>query len=99
MAGLSGYIATFLGASLFNLAGGIPLLPLQTLWVSFTTLSLQSVGPGYSKQAAGLMDRPPLPPSRPILTRGLIVWLSFAAEIRKAVLRRTAASAGMQVSR
>jgi magnesium-transporting ATPase (P-type) len=27
---------------------------------------------------AGLMDRPPLPPARPILTRGLIVWLSFA---------------------
>ena len=27
---------------------------------------------------AGLMDRPPLPPARPILTRGLIVWLAFA---------------------
>ena len=23
------------------------------------------------------MDRPPLPPGRPILTRGLIVWLAF----------------------
>jgi Ca2+-transporting ATPase len=40
-------------------------------------LSIQSVGLGYSKPAAGLMDRPPLPPSRPILTRGLIVWLAF----------------------
>ncbi len=77
MAGLFGYIATFLGASIFNLAGGTPLLPLQTLWVSFTTLSLQSVGLGYSKPAAGLMERPPRPPGRPILTRGLIVWLAF----------------------
>ena len=34
--GLFGYIATFLGASIFNVAEGIPLLPLQTLWVSFT---------------------------------------------------------------
>jgi Ca2+-transporting ATPase len=34
--GLFGYIATFLGASIFNIAQGIPLLPLQTLWVSFT---------------------------------------------------------------
>ena len=75
--GLFGYIFTFLGASIFNIAGGVPLLPLQTLWVSFTTLSLQSVGLGYSKPAAGLMDRPPLPPSRPILTRGLTVWLAF----------------------
>src|SRR5208283_2153478 len=79
MGGLFGYIATFLGASIFNIAGGIPLLPLQTLWVSFAMLSLQSVGLGYSKPAAGLMDRPPLPPSRPILTRGLTAWLSFAA--------------------
>jgi Ca2+-transporting ATPase len=78
IAGLFGYIATFLGASIFNVAEGIPLLPLQTLWVSFTMLSIQSVGLGYSKPAAGLMDRPPLPPGRPILTRGLIVWLAFA---------------------
>ena len=77
MAGLFGYIATFLGASIFNVAEGIPLLPLQTLWVSFTMLSIQSVGLGYSKPAAGLMDRPPLPPGRPILTRGLIAWLAF----------------------
>jgi len=75
---LFGYIATFLGASIFNVAEGIPLLPLQTLWVSFTMISIQSVGLGYSKPAAGLMERPPLPPSRPILTRGLIVWLAFA---------------------
>jgi P-type Ca2+ transporter type 2C len=77
IAGLFGYITTFLSASIFNVARGIPLLPLQTLWVSFTMLSIQSVGLGYSKPAAGLMDRPPLPPSRPILTRGLIVWLAF----------------------
>ena len=61
--GLFGYIITFLGASIFNIAAGEPLLPLQTLWVSFTTLSIQSVGLGYSKPAAGLMERPPLPPS------------------------------------
>jgi Ca2+-transporting ATPase len=41
-------------------------------------LSIQSVGLGYSKPAAGLMDRPPLPPSRPILTRALLVWLALA---------------------
>ena len=76
--GLFGYIITFLGASIFNIAAGEPLLPLQTLWVSFTTLSIQSVGLGYSKPAAGLMDRPPLPPGRPILTRGVLVWLAFA---------------------
>jgi Ca2+-transporting ATPase len=78
IAGLFGYILTFLSASIFNIAEGIPLLPLQTLWVSFTMLSIQSVGLGYSKPAAGLMERPPLPPSQPILTRGRIVWLALA---------------------
>jgi len=77
MSGLFGYIITFLGASIFNIAGGEPLLPLQVLWTSFTTLAIQSVGLGYSKPAAGLMERPPRPPGRPILTRGLIVWLAF----------------------
>jgi Ca2+-transporting ATPase len=77
IAGLFGYILTFLSASIFNIADGIPLLPLQTLWVSFTMLSIQSVGLGYSKPAAGLMERPPLPPSQPILTRGRIVWLAL----------------------
>jgi Ca2+-transporting ATPase len=76
--GLFGYIITFLAASILNIAGGEPLLPLQTLWVSFTTLSIQAVGLGYSRPAAGLMDRPPLPPGRPVLTRGIIAWLAFA---------------------
>ena len=58
---LSGYIITFLTASILYIAGGEPLLPLQTLWVSFTTLSIQAVGLGYCRPAAGLMDRPPLP--------------------------------------
>jgi P-type Ca2+ transporter type 2C len=76
IAGLFGYIITFLGAAIFDVAHGIPLVPLQTLWVSFTMLSIQSVGLGYSKPAAGLMDRPPLPPDKPILPRVLIGWLA-----------------------
>ncbi len=83
-----GYIVTFLGASIFNVAEGIPLRPLQTLWVNFTMLSIQSVGSGYSKPAAGLMERLPLPPSGLILTRALIVWL--------ALLRRRAVAKAVQ---
>ena len=75
--GLFGYISTFLGAAIFNIAQGIPLVPLQTLWVSFTMLSIQSVGLGYSQPAAGLMDRAAAArPADP--DRGLIVWLTLA---------------------
>ena len=34
---LFGFIVSFLGASIFNIAGGVPFLPLQTLWMNFTT--------------------------------------------------------------
>jgi P-type Ca2+ transporter type 2C len=72
---LFGFIVSFLGASIFNIAGGVPFLPLQTLWINFTTLLFQAIGLGYGRAAAGLMDRQPREPSRPILTRPLFGWL------------------------
>ena len=73
-----GFIISFLGASIFNIADGEPLVPLQILWVAFTTVTIQSIGLGYSKPAAGLMERPPRPPGQPILSPGLITWLATA---------------------
>src|SRR5579864_8176343 len=72
---LFGFIVSFLGASIFDIAGGVPFLPLQTLWINFTTLLFQAIGLGYGKPADGLMKRQPRPPERPILTRGLLIWL------------------------
>ena len=59
-----GFIITFLGASLFDIARGEPLVPLQVLWVAFTTVTIQSIGLGYSRPAEGLMERPPRSPGR-----------------------------------
>ncbi len=73
-----GFIISFLGASIFNIADGEPLIPLQILWVAFTTVTIQSIGLGYSKPPTGLMERPPRPPSQPILSPGLITWLATA---------------------
>jgi P-type Ca2+ transporter type 2C len=73
-----GFIIAFLGAGIFNVADGEPLVPLQILWVAFTTVTIQSIGLGYSKPAAGLMERPPRAPGQPILSRGLITWLAAA---------------------
>jgi Ca2+-transporting ATPase len=69
MGGLFGFIVSFLGAAIFNIAGGVPFLPLQTLWINFTTLLFQGLGLGYGQPATGLMARKPRPPDRPILTR------------------------------
>jgi Ca2+-transporting ATPase len=75
---LVGFIVTFLGASIFNVVAGVPFLPLQTLWVNFTTQVFQAVGLGYGKPSEGLMARSPRDPAKPILTRSLLLWLAFA---------------------
>ena len=56
---LFGFIVSFLGAAIFNLAGGVPFLPLQTLWINFTTMLFQAVGLGYGEPGAGLDAAPP----------------------------------------
>ena len=76
MGALIGFIVMFLGASIFNVVGGVPLVPLQTLWVNFTTQVAQAVGLGYGEPAPDLMERKPRPLTEPILTRALLIWLS-----------------------
>ncbi|MCU0504863.1 MAG: cation-transporting P-type ATPase [Chloroflexi bacterium] len=78
MGWLFGFIFTFLGASIFNIAGGIPFVPYQTLWINFTVDVFQAVGLGYGKPAEGLMNRKPRPENAPILATRLLVWLAVA---------------------
>jgi Ca2+-transporting ATPase len=75
---LVGFIVTFLGASIFNVVGGVPFVPLQTLYVNFTTQILQAIGLGYGRPADGLMSRKPRPAKEQILPRALFVWVVIA---------------------
>ncbi len=75
---LAGLIVTFLGASILNIVSGIAFLPLQTLWVNFTTQVFQSIGLGYGAPGEGLMERRPRKPEQPILTRGDTRWFVVA---------------------
>jgi P-type Ca2+ transporter type 2C len=72
---LFGFIVSFLGAAILNIAGGVPFLPLQTLWINFTTMLFQAVGLGYGEPGAGLMQRRPRDPEEPILSRPTMLWL------------------------
>ncbi|MFG2045109.1 cation-translocating P-type ATPase [Dactylosporangium sp. NPDC048998] len=73
---LIGFIATFLGASIFNIASGVPFLPLQTLWVNFTTQVFQAIGLGYGKPEQDIMRRPPRRADEPLLTTRTLLWLA-----------------------
>jgi Ca2+-transporting ATPase len=78
---LAGMILTFLGASLFNIVGGLPFLPLQILYVTSTTQVFQSVGLGYGKPAEVRMRRRPRPVDEPILARGSSVWIAIVGGV------------------
>ena len=75
---LIGFIVTFLGASIFNIVGGVPFVPLQTLYVNFTTQVLQAIGLGYGRPADGLMTRKPRASDEEILPRPLLLWVAIA---------------------
>lgn len=78
-------VITFLAASIGNIAAGVPFVPLQTLWLNFTTQVFQSVGLGYGKAEADIMDRPPRRSDEPLLSRGTLGWLGVLGLIMGAV--------------
>jgi Ca2+-transporting ATPase len=81
MAGLFGFIATFLGSSIFWIAGGVPFLPTQTIFINFTVQVSQAFGLGFGEPTPGLMDRKPRPAGVPILGRQMMTWLAIAGVI------------------
>jgi magnesium-transporting ATPase (P-type) len=74
VSGLFGYIITFLSASVLNIAGGEPLLPLQTLGIFQTVMGTRLDVPQW------------------LTCTAVALSIVAAAEIRKAVRRRTPAA-------
>ena len=68
MSTLVAYIAIFLGAALFTIAGGIPLTPLQILWVNMVIDIPIAVALGFDEPSGGLMARTPRPVGAPVLS-------------------------------
>ena len=54
---LAGFILTFVGAGIFTIADGVPLMPLQILWINFAIDVLLAVGLGFDAATPGLMQR------------------------------------------
>ncbi|HET6952121.1 MAG TPA: HAD-IC family P-type ATPase, partial [Acidimicrobiales bacterium] len=75
---LAGFILTFVGAGVFEIADGVPLLPLQILWINFAIDVLLAVGLGFDAPSTGLMQRRPRSPDEPVIPRALGVRLGVA---------------------
>ena len=82
---LGGFILTFLGAGIFDIAGGQPLTPLQILWVNFAVDVLLAIGLGFDAPVPGLMKRKPRDASAPIVDRALGIRLAVVSVVMAAL--------------
>ena len=69
MTALVAFIACYLGAAFFVIAGGIPFSPLVILWVNFLIQVPIAIALGFDKPQGDLMERKPRPLSQPVLSR------------------------------
>ena len=79
MTSLVAFIAAFLGAALFGIAGGIPFSPLQVLWINFAITVPIAIALGFDKPSPGLMERKPRPLQQPVLSRAQWLRIVFLA--------------------
>jgi Ca2+-transporting ATPase len=75
MAVLFGFIATFLGSSIFNISRRHPFLPPDPLGELHRGRLPGGRTSAGASRAKGLMEDPPRPKDRPILPRRLTTWL------------------------
>jgi P-type Ca2+ transporter type 2C len=69
MSTLVAYIAIFIGAGIFAIAGGVPLTPLQILWINMVIDIPIAVALGFDEPSGAVMSRPPRPVGAPVLSR------------------------------
>ena len=68
MSTLVAYIAIFIVAGILDIAGGVPLNPLQILWLNMVIDIPIAIALGFDQPTKGLMARPPRPISAPVLS-------------------------------
>jgi P-type Ca2+ transporter type 2C len=78
MSTLVAYIATFIGAGILTIAGGVPLTPLQILWINMVIDIPIAVALGFDEPTRGVMTRPPRPVGAPVLSRAN--WVRLCAQ-------------------
>jgi Ca2+-transporting ATPase len=72
------FVLTFLGATLFNIAGGEPFTPAQVLWIHFVVNAPFGFALGFDKESPGLMARRPRPRGESVLTTGVMLTVGLA---------------------
>jgi P-type Ca2+ transporter type 2C len=78
MSTLVAFIAIFIAAGIFTIAGGVPLTPLQILWVNMVVDIPIAVALGFDPPTGKVMGRPPRPVGAPVLSASN--WVRLCAQ-------------------
>ncbi len=84
MTSLVSFIACFLGAALFFIAGGTPFNTLMVLWINFAITVPIAIALGFDTPSPGLMERKPRPLKQPVLSRNQWIRIVFLGVIMAA---------------
>jgi P-type Ca2+ transporter type 2C len=101
MTALVAFIASYLGAAFFVIAGGVPFTPFVVLWINFLVQVPIAIALGFDKPSTGLMERKPRPLSQPVLSRaqwGRIIFLGLVMAFGTLLLEAGSAGAGAAVA-
>jgi Ca2+-transporting ATPase len=74
---LVAFVLSFLGATIFNIAGGEPFTPAQVLWIHFIVNAPFGFALGFDQETPGLMERTPRPRGESVLTRPLLITVGL----------------------
>jgi P-type Ca2+ transporter type 2C len=77
MTALVAFIACYLGAAIFVIAGGVPFTPSVVLWINFLVQVPVAIALGFDEPEPGLMGHKPRPLSQPVLTASQWVRITF----------------------
>ena len=82
------FVATFLVATVLDIAAGMPFTPLQILWINFLIDTPLGIALGFDAESPGIMKRLPRPRSQSILTRGVIVTAALVGPLHGRLAHR-----------
>jgi Ca2+-transporting ATPase len=100
MTALVAFIASYLGASIFFIANGVPFTPTVIIWINFLVQVPLAIALGFDDPSPGLMERKPRPLSQPVLSRAQwrrIIFLGLLMTIGTLVLEVLYTPAGDKV--
>jgi P-type Ca2+ transporter type 2C len=78
---LVAFVLTFMGSTIFNIAGGEPFNPGQSLWIHFVVAAAFGFALGFDAETPGLMSMKPRPRGESIMSPPLMITVGLVGVV------------------